>query len=120
MPVLLELVIALLLLTGALFTLIGAIGLVKLTDFYMRLHAPTKATTLGLGAMLIGSMLYFTQLHGELSVHELLIALFLFLTAPVSAHMLAKAALHLRLPTIARTSGRELVADDDASDPRSR
>jgi len=68
----------------------------RLPDFYTRLHGPTKATTLGLGALLIASMIYFSS-RGEVSLHELLVTLFLFMTAPVSAHLLAKAALHLRV-----------------------
>src|SRR5690606_39527133 len=74
-----------------LFALIGAIGLFRLPDFFTRLHGPTKATTLGVGGIIIGSAIFFSH-HGEgLSLHELLITLFLFITAPVSAHMLAKA-----------------------------
>jgi multicomponent K+:H+ antiporter subunit G len=83
------------LLIGAFFVLVGSIGLLRLRDFYARLHAPTKATTLGLGAILIASMIYFAALRGAPSLHELLIALFLFMSAPVSAYLLAKAALHL-------------------------
>ena len=100
-----EWLIAALLLTGSLFALIGSIGLVKLPDFFMRLHGPTKATTLGVGALVIGSMLYFSQQTGEPSLHELLITFFLFLTAPVSAHMLAKAAMHEKLRREPRTRG---------------
>ena len=96
MRVALEAAISFFLAAGGLFGLIGAIGLVRLPDFFMRLHAPTKATTLGVGGALIASMLYFIG-SGRPVVHELLITLFLFLTAPVSALMLAKAALHLRL-----------------------
>jgi multicomponent K+:H+ antiporter subunit G len=87
-------ILSLLLLTGACFTLVGSIGLARLPDFFSRLHAPTKATTLGLSSMLVASMLYF-GLSGRPSVHELLIALFLFVSAPVSAHLLARAASHL-------------------------
>ena len=89
--------IAALLVTGGLFTLIGAIGMLRFKDFYMRLHAPTKATTLGVGGVLIASALYFTVRGPGFSVHEFLITLFLFLAAPVAAHLLAKAALRLRL-----------------------
>ena len=71
--------------------LVGSYGLARLPDIMRRLHAPTKATTLGVGATLIASMLYFTVVHRDPSVHELLITLFLFLTAPVSAQMIAKA-----------------------------
>ena len=56
-----------------------------------RLHAPTKATTLGIGSLLIASMLYFVLLHQVAGIHEILITLFLFLTAPVSAFMISKA-----------------------------
>lgn len=84
------------LLIGSFFVLVGAIGLARLPDFFMRLHAPTKATTLGVGGMLLASMLYFLS-RGEPNAHELLITLFLFVTAPVSAYMLARAGLKLRL-----------------------
>lgn len=93
---LLEIVVSFFLLVGAFFTLVGAIGLARLPDFYMRLHGPTKATTLGVGGTLTASMIYFTASEGA-SVHELLITLFLFVTAPVSASVLAKAALRLKL-----------------------
>ena len=59
-----------------------------------RLHGPTKATTLGVGACLIASMVFFPAMEGTYSAHELLITLFLFLTAPVTANMIAKSHLH--------------------------
>jgi len=86
--------IALFLLIGSFFTLVGSIGLVKLPDFFMRLHGPTKATTLGVGAMLVASMLYYFTYHDAVRLNELLIIIFLFMTAPVSAHLMSKAALH--------------------------
>ncbi|MFN7695771.1 MAG: Na+/H+ antiporter subunit G [Burkholderiales bacterium] len=91
----LEILIAVLLVVGAGFALVGSWGLAKLQDFYKRLHGPSKATTLGVGCVLLASMLWF-GLMGRASGHELLITLFLFLTAPVSAHLLVKAALKLR------------------------
>jgi multicomponent K+:H+ antiporter subunit G len=94
-PMILELLISLFLLIGAGFALVGSIGLTRLPDFYTRLHGPTKATTLGVGGLLIASSLYFSTRGGGLSLHEVLVTLFLFMTAPVSAHLLAKAALHL-------------------------
>ncbi|GGC65873.1 monovalent cation/H+ antiporter subunit G [Marinobacter halophilus] len=93
MPFLLELVVSLFLIAGALFALIGSIGLARLRDFFMRLHGPTKASTLGLGCLLVGSLLYFSFQRGTVSVHEAIVTVFLFATAPVSAHMMAKAAL---------------------------
>ena len=93
-PLWAEVIIAALALFGAGFTLIGSWGLVKLGDFGKRLHGPTKATTLGVGCLLLASMLWF-GLTDKPSLHELLITAFLFLTAPVSAHLLIKAAMRL-------------------------
>jgi multicomponent K+:H+ antiporter subunit G len=90
---LVDVLTAFLLLAGAVFALIGSIGLARLPDVFTRLHGPTKATTLGVGGILFGSILFFSVRDG-LSLHELLVSVFLFLTAPVSAHMLARAALH--------------------------
>jgi len=98
----LEFLISLLIVTGAVFAFIGSLGLARLKDFYTRLHGPTKATTLGVGCLLIASALYFSLIEQSISLHEVLVTLFLFMTAPVSAHMLAKAALHLRLDSLAR------------------
>lgn len=100
----LELLLSLLILAGAIFTFIGALGLARLPDFYTRLHAPTKATTLGVGSLLFASAIYFSTQGPGVSLHEILVTLFLFITAPVSAHLLAKAALHLKVPGVgART-----------------
>ena len=89
-----ELLVAVLLLIGAGFTLVGSLGLVRLPDFYARLHGPTKATTLGAGSTLLASVVYFSARTPGWSIHELLVVAFLFITAPVSAHLMAKAALH--------------------------
>lgn len=91
---LVELLIAALLVLGGAFALIGSWGLVRLPSIMERLHGPTKATTLGLGALLVASMLFFTFVQGRWSAHELLVTLFLFLTAPIAANMIAKAHLH--------------------------
>jgi multicomponent K+:H+ antiporter subunit G len=85
-----------LLLIGAFFLLVGAVGLVRLPDFFMRLHAPTKASTMGVGGALLASMLV-SAAEGRDGFAELLIALFVFVTAPVSANLMAQAALHLRI-----------------------
>jgi len=88
----LDWVIAALLVAGSLFALVGSLGLAKLGDFYRRLHGPTKATTLGVGSLLVASSLFFA--HGGVpSLRELLVVVFLFVTAPVSAQLLVKSAL---------------------------
>ncbi len=95
LPLWLDVLLTTLIALGTAFALIGSWGLAKLSDFFKRLHGPTKATTLGVGCVLIASSIYFTATSGSLSLHELLITLFLFLTAPVSAQLLVKAALKL-------------------------
>jgi multicomponent K+:H+ antiporter subunit G len=96
-----DILLSLLILTGAIFTLVGSLGLARLRDFYTRLHGPTKATTLGVGCLLIASALFFSVREDGVSLHEVLVTLFLFITAPVSAHLLAKAALHLKVKSLA-------------------
>ena len=114
LPLWAEWTVALLLVTGGVFALVGAIGLVRFPDFYMRLHAPTKATTLGVGGVLLASMLV-GWLRGEAWLHPLLITLFLFVTAPVSANLMAKAGLHLRVPS--RAGDPPLAADPQQTPP---
>lgn len=78
---------------GAIFVLVGAIGLLKLPDAMTRLHAPTKVGTVGIGAMLLASMIHsYTFADG--SLHELLIMAFLFVTAPITANFMAKVNIH--------------------------
>ena len=103
----LDLLLSLLILAGAAFTFVGSLGLARLPDFYTRLHAPTKATTLGVGSLLVASALYFSTRGAGISLHEVLVTLFLFITAPVSAHLLSRAALHLRLRSLAPMPGAE-------------
>jgi len=103
----LDWILAALVLVGASFTLIGSIGLFKLPDFYMRLHGPTKATTLGVGAILMASVLHFSFTTEATSLHEILVTVFLFITAPVSAHLMAKAALHIKIKRVERTRSND-------------
>ena len=100
--VLVDALISASILIGAFFALVGSIGLARLQDFYCRLHGPTKATTLGVGGMLVASAVFFSTRGEGVSLHEILIAIFLFLTAPVSAHLLARAALRSRVPSESR------------------
>ncbi|MFN3891907.1 MAG: Na+/H+ antiporter subunit G [Beijerinckiaceae bacterium] len=86
-----EAITAFLLIVGGFFMFVGSLGLAILPDMMRRLHAPTKASTLGLGAILIGSMVYFVGVRGDIAIHELLITLFILITAPVSGMMIAKA-----------------------------
>jgi len=98
MDFLIEALVAFLIIAAGFFGIVGSYGLAKLPDLMTRLHGPTKATTLGIGGVLIASMLYFIGERGEFSWHELLITLFLFLTAPITANFIAKSFLHRRMP----------------------
>ena len=91
-----DILVSIFLLIGAFFTLVGGIGMVRLPDLFMRLHAPTKSSTLGLGSFLIAAII-FAAFNGRFGFAEILITLFAFITAPVSANLMAQAALHLRL-----------------------
>jgi multicomponent K+:H+ antiporter subunit G len=92
----LELLVSALLVIGGLFALVGSFGLIRLKDRMQRLHAPTKASTVGLGAVLITSMLHGLLIGAGLSWQELLVTTFVFVTAPITANYLAKAHLHSR------------------------
>jgi multicomponent K+:H+ antiporter subunit G len=94
MDLVVEAIVSVFLVVGAVFLFVGSYALIKLPDTMQRLHGPTKATTLGMGSLLVASMLYFWLLRGSPSIHELLITLFLFVTAPIGAHMIAKAHLY--------------------------
>lgn len=98
LPLWLQALVALLLVTGGIFTLVGAVGLLRFPDFFMRLHAPTKAATLGVGGVLLAGLV-LAWADGQSGLNLLLITLFVFVTAPVSANLLSLAALHLRVPS---------------------
>lgn len=81
------------LIVGAAFSLVGAIGLLKFNDSMTRLHAPTKVGTVGIGALLLASIIY-NGFFGDGAFHDLLIMAFLFVTAPISANFIAKVNMH--------------------------
>lgn len=99
MQLFLEIIISFFLIFGAIFTLVGSIGMLRLPDLFTRLHAPTKSGTLGLGSFLIASII-FSAGHGHFGFAELIMTFLIFITAPVSANLLAQAALHLRLRSL--------------------
>lgn len=85
---------ALLLLLGAGLAFIGSLGLLRLGSFYERVHAPTLGTTLGAGCVLAASMVFFSALQARPVLHEVLIAVFVAITTPVTLLLLVRAALH--------------------------
>lgn len=109
MTTFLQIALSALLLSGCFFIVVGALGLVRFSDFFKRLHAPTKASTLGVGCVLACSVAYHIFLGEDPQPRELLITVFLFITAPISAHLMAKAALSLMME-----SRPEVPGDDSA------
>ena len=88
------LIVSLLLIVGASIVLIGALGLVRLRTFYQRIHGPAITVSLGAGSLLLASMLYFTVARSRPVVHEIIITLFVLLTAPVVSIMIMRAAVY--------------------------
>lgn len=109
----LEVAVSALMVAGGVFAVIGALGMVRFRDFYMRLHGPTKSTTLGVGCILLASMSFFWLKNGHLSLQDMLITLFLFITTPVSAHLLTMSGLHHKLPSAPETKGQPYELDDE-------
>jgi multicomponent K+:H+ antiporter subunit G len=86
--------VAVLLILGGSIILIGALGLMRLPNFYQRIHGPAITISLGAGCVLMSSIIYFSVLESRLVVHELIITVFLFMTAPVVAMMIMRAAVY--------------------------
>ncbi|WP_417231417.1 monovalent cation/H(+) antiporter subunit G [Brevundimonas sp.] len=92
-PLPIAVVIAVCLLSGALLALTGAIGLYRFRTFYQRVHAPTLGSSMGMLLILISSILYFSVSRSAPVLHEILIAIFLTLTTPISLMLIVRAAL---------------------------
>ncbi len=91
-----EWIVSILLISGALFMLVAAIGVVKLSDVYMRMHAITKAASLGAILMLASVVLWHPQ--WIVGIEALMVVLFVILTSPIGAHMLARVAYRMKVP----------------------
>lgn len=115
-PLWLGIPVVLLLLLGSMITLIGALGLYRLPNFYQRIHGPAITITFGAGCFLIASMLYFTGLEQRPVVHELLITAFVFLTAPVSAMLIMRAAVYRDLRNEKREPNSRLESTENLKD----
>lgn len=87
-----ELVPVLLILVGTIFTLLSAVGLIRLPDVYTRSHAASKSATLGVLFTLVGTFLFFLWEEGYFSIRLFLGIFFVFLTAPVAAHVILRSA----------------------------
>lgn len=87
-------VVSVLCVAGAAVTLVGALGLIRLRSFYERVHAPTLGTTMGTCLIALASITCFSVLDSRPLLHELLIAVFVVLTTPITLMLLVRAALY--------------------------
>jgi len=101
----------LLVLAGVFFSLLAAVGLLRLPDLYTRLHAASKAGVVGAGLVLLAIAL--TSLEGAVAFRAVVGVLFLILTTPVSAHLLARAAYLTGLKPDPTTLVNEMVLEED-------
>lgn len=111
LPVWAALPIAFLLILGGSIILIGALGLMRLPDFFQRIHGPAITVTLGAGCVLLASMFYFSVQQSRPVAHELIISVFILSTAPVVAMMIMRAAVYREL----RARHRKETAGEQAS-----
>ncbi|WP_378941952.1 monovalent cation/H(+) antiporter subunit G [Mesorhizobium sp. ANAO-SY3R2] len=113
LPAWAALLTAFLVLAGAALTLIGAIGTLRFRSFFERVHAPTLGTSWGMGAILLGSMLYFSVLGSRPVLHEILIAVFVTITTPVTLMLLARAALYRQRSEARVRAGQAIVTPEE-------
>lgn len=113
-----EVIVSLLLVVAGSFTLIGTVGLWRFRNFYQRMHGPTMGTSLGCGAVLFASLLYFSIGEGRVVIHEILIWAFIVVTIPVTTMMLARAALYRHRREGRNVPTRHLPHDHDANEIR--
>ncbi len=99
-------VTAVLMLLGSAFCLLGAVGMLRMPDLFTRLQAATKTGTLGVGCIMVGVAVHFGELG--IAARSLLVVVFLFLTAPIAAHVIARAAYFVSVPLWSRTAIDEL------------
>jgi multicomponent Na+:H+ antiporter subunit G len=99
-------IIGLVLLAGAFFAFLAAVGILRLPDFFSRMQASTKAQTLGLMGILTALAFHFQDL--SVTTRAVLVLMFVFITSPIAAHMIARAAYLLKVPMSEKTTVDEL------------
>lgn len=91
-----ELAIMILISLGTLFILLAAVGILRMPDLFLRISVTTKAATLGVGMILIGMTLYFSDV--SIGTRAIAIILFLLLTAPIGAHLIGRSSYFVGVP----------------------
>lgn len=113
-----KIVVGILLVIGSLLSLLSTYGLLRLPDIYNRSHAATKAATLGIMSILVGAFIFFYFVDGLISAKLLLGIVFVFITAPVGGHLIARAAYRTQVPLWEKTIKDDLKRDDLKRDKR--
>lgn len=106
-----EIFVSFFIILGSLFILISALGILRMPDLYTRMSATTKASTLGVGLILIGTAVFYQDVG--ITVRSITIIVFLFLTAPVAAHIIGRAAYFDNVPLWEKTKIDELKGKYD-------
>lgn len=106
-----ETIVLVMVLIGTLLALLSSLGFIRLPDVYTRSHAATKSSTLGILFILLSTFIYFLFVHNQVSVRLLLGILFVFLTAPVAGHLIARSAYRHGIKQAESSVEDELAAD---------
>jgi multicomponent Na+:H+ antiporter subunit G len=100
-----EIISAIVIILGVLFVVIGAVGLIRLPDFYIRISAITKAATLGVACIMIGVALNYNEI--SIAIKAFAVVLFLLITSPIAAHIIGRAAYDGGVPLWKKTEINE-------------
>lgn len=115
-----ELVVAVFALLGMGFSLVTALGLIRLPDVYTRAHAASKSATLGVMSILIGVIIYFVTEDGFFSSRVVLGILFVLITAPIGGHLIARAAYYSDVPLWKSSVRDDLSKNKEHVEPKKR
>lgn len=113
MDILLNIVIGILLISGIFFFFVGVVGLIRLPDVYTRMHATTKCDTLGAGLLLLALIL--AQPLDLSTVKTAFIIIFIWITHPTAAHMIARASYHTHMPRASNTQHVDMTKEEGKS-----
>lgn len=105
MIIVIQCLVSILLIIGGLAALIGAIGMLRFNDFYMRMHGPAMSSTIGIGCCIIASIIFYWFHTGSLGLQPLVLMVLVVVTTPISAHLLTMSAMHMKLPRQSNTKG---------------
>jgi len=115
-----ELIVAVFALLGMGFSLVTALGLIRLPDVYTRAHAASKSATLGVMSILIGVIIYFVTEDGFFSSRVVLGILFVLITAPIGGHLIARAAYYSNVPLWKSSVRDDLSQNKEHVEPKKR